>query len=777
MADIPVNASDAVTLVTVTVNGQLNFDFDFRADFLADLKAEYRPISGDPVTVLVGGVDFTASGLGTAGGGTITLVTLTTAVIGDVLAIYRDITVDRLTDYQQNLFARDLNAEQDRIFMILQELVRDVGQTIRVPLGFDGTAITPEPQKVLGWGDDLTLQNFDATEFLNGAEIPTIPQVIWKVPSFAAAPSEAIPASVSRVYVEFYAPNPVIPATLVGGSWYARVGAEPGHAFKFNNGGWWEIAEITPNIQQLGATTDAADNLAAINAAGLFSSVSKRKVLIPPGTFNVNGVITLRTDMKFQGSGAKKDCIIKNVATANGDTFTGNNIDRAELIGFTIDGGRSGSHVNGWPVRLINSRDCRVINCYFPNSPSESVLIRDGSARCHANFNEFEIQGNGAGHIYFLNGGTNHKAIGNYIRDSVGGCIWLSGEILHTEIVGNWCDHSRYELIGVRYSCDYGTISHNRSEGSGDNGISVTGSGWNVFGNICQNGDHNGIGIYGNNNTVYGNQCRDNGLAGGSQYAGIMLHAAFGGLCQNNNIYGNMIERRFGAAAEQQYGIRALGLSYTAWVTATPVTAGTFVYNAGKLYEAQNSATTGATAPAHTSGIVSDGNVNWKYCGTTTGAGSVPRVNNNQVRDNVIRNEPIEIGDGSGDTNNIDMNGTFTPVVVGGTAAGAGTYTQQIADYRRKDNEVSFYIGLAWSAHSGTGDLKIQGLPFPAKFGYHAVVDVWINGLLWGGARLQARIVGGTSEVTLTNITDGGSVTNVAIDASATIQVSGKYLL
>ena len=195
MADIPVNASDAVTLVTVTVNGQLNFDFDFRADFLADLKAEYRPISGDPVTVLVGGVDFTASGLGTAGGGTITLVTLTTAVIGDVLAIYRDITVDRLTDYQQNLFSRDLNAEQDRIFMILQEVIRDIARGIRLPLGYIGdNDLVPEDGTILGWvGTDLV--NLDPSEFiafdpsilLGALELilpllPTVPPVpAWKL--------------------------------------------------------------------------------------------------------------------------------------------------------------------------------------------------------------------------------------------------------------------------------------------------------------------------------------------------------------------------------------------------------------------------------------------------------------------------------------------------------------------------------------------------------------------------------------------------------------------
>lgn len=584
-------------------------------------------------------------------------------------------------------------------------------------------------------------------------------------PSFTEASAATIPITVNQVFISDRQAN------------YARVSSEPAHSLKFNNGGWWEIAENVVTIIHCGATTVSADNLPALNLASSFSSITKRRVYITPGTFNINGAVTLLTDTQFYGLGSNKACIIKNISSVNGDTFTGNNVDRVELVGFTVDGGRSGSHVTGFPVRLINSRDCSVVGCYFINSPSESVLFTDNCLRCKANLNEFEIQGNGSGHIYFLNGGDYHEATGNYFHDSVGGCIWLSGEILNTKIIGNWCDDSRFELIGIRYSCNFGVVANNRPKGVGDNGISVSGDGWNVYGNICQDGDHNGIGIYGNNNNVYGNQCRDNGKAGGSQYAGIMLHAAFGGLCQNNNVYGNMIERRAGLTTEQQYGIRALGLSYTAWVTATPVVAGDFKYNASKLYEAQNSGTTGATAPTHTSGIVSDGTVNWKFCGTTTGTGGIPRINNNQVRDNVIRNQPVDISDISGDVNNIDMNGTFTPVVTGGTSAGVGTYSQQIADYRRKDNEISFYIGLTWSAHTGTGDLKITGLPFPSKGGYHHVVDVWVNGLTWGGARLQARIIGGTSEVTLTNITDGGSIANVAIDTSATLMISGKYLL
>lgn len=196
MADIPVNASDAVTIVAVTVNGQVNFDYDFRADFVADLKAEYRPANGDPVTILVGGTDFTATGLETAGGGTITLLTFVT-VNGDSMAIYRDITVERGTDYTRDLFSDDVNAEQDRVFMILQEVVRDLARGIRLPLGYTGdNDLAPEDGKIIGWvGTDLV--NINPEEFLNmilppdftilGLEailplLPTVPPVgTWKL--------------------------------------------------------------------------------------------------------------------------------------------------------------------------------------------------------------------------------------------------------------------------------------------------------------------------------------------------------------------------------------------------------------------------------------------------------------------------------------------------------------------------------------------------------------------------------------------------------------------
>jgi hypothetical protein len=49
------------------------------------------------------------------------------------------------------------------------------------------------------------------------------------------------------------------------------------------------------------------------------------------------------------------------------------------------------------------------------------------------------------------------------------------------------------------------------------------------------------------------------------------------------------------------------------WVASTVYTAGDYVRSEGKEYKAANSATSGTSIPAHTSGTVSDGGVQWEY--------------------------------------------------------------------------------------------------------------------------------------------------------------------
>ena len=134
MADIPVNASDALVVASVSFNGQVTFNFDFRCDELADLQAIYREGALLPI-YLSGGVDFTATGLGTANGGTITLTSFTDTHAGASLTIYRNSIIQRLTDFTRDMFAQDINTEMDHIFMILQELRRQLDSALTVAPG------------------------------------------------------------------------------------------------------------------------------------------------------------------------------------------------------------------------------------------------------------------------------------------------------------------------------------------------------------------------------------------------------------------------------------------------------------------------------------------------------------------------------------------------------------------------------------------------------------------------------------------------------------------
>jgi hypothetical protein len=56
--------------------------------------------------------------------------------------------------------------------------------------------------------------------------------------------------------------------------------------------------------------------------------------------------------------------------------------------------------------------------------------------------------------------------------------------------------------------------------------------------------------------------------------------------------------------------------------------------------------------------------------------------------------------------------GTWTPVIIGVTTAGTGTYTTQQGIYTKVGNLVTVAGYLAWSAHTGTGETRISGLPF-----------------------------------------------------------------
>lgn len=360
------------------------------------------------------------------------------------------------------------------------------------------------------------------------------------------------------------------------------------------------------------------DDTAAVQAGIDASAATGHSLVIPPGTFLCTDTLDLASGARLRGGGDRDQCILKLLTNDSSVHFLdGNGVSNVTIENLTVDGGRSATLVTGSAIRLrAASSYCTISRVSVINSPREHVLIRDGSHHITVEFCEFDEKAAGAGHVYLLTNVSDCQILHNTMAGGEGGCIWLSGACHRNIISGNRnTGRTDSELIGIRWDCDYGVISNNYVDSTGDNGISVTGSGWSVFGNVCKNSDFAGIGVYGSNNTVFGNVLFDNGRIGNSVHGGLRVHGAYGGLGSNNIIFGNKIFRIDGAADEQYYGIRIDSTSYQGWSAGLAVVSGDFYHYQNKLYRADTTATTGATPPTHTSGTVSDGVVDWYYAG------------------------------------------------------------------------------------------------------------------------------------------------------------------
>lgn len=124
-------------------------------------------------------------------------------------------------------------------------------------------------------------------------------------------------------------------------------------------------------------------------------------------------------------------------------------------------------------------------------------------------------------------------------------------------------------------------------------------------------------------------------------------------------------------------------------------------------------------------------------------------------------------------------NTAFTPTIAGTATTGVGTYTTQLGEYSRIGNIVFFEIALVWSAHTGTGNMTVKGLPIVSSSnGMNSPCSVfWSNITLTAvGNKLLAIVNNASQIITLHEI---GSATQVAlpIDTAANLQLSGFYFV
>jgi hypothetical protein len=129
----------------------------------------------------------------------------------------------------------------------------------------------------------------------------------------------------------------------------------------------------------------------------------------------------------------------------------------------------------------------------------------------------------------------------------------------------------------------------------------------------------------------------------------------------------------------------------------------------------------------------------------------------------------------STDTKTLDdyEEGSFTPVIVGITTAGTGTYTVQSGAYI-KVGLLKYVVGtVTWTAHTGTGNMRITGLPSVVNtdgLGIMTYTNLTVSGTPY------LFLTDGQSYMNVfTRPTAGGTPTAVAMDTAATITFSFCY--
>jgi hypothetical protein len=125
--------------------------------------------------------------------------------------------------------------------------------------------------------------------------------------------------------------------------------------------------------------------------------------------------------------------------------------------------------------------------------------------------------------------------------------------------------------------------------------------------------------------------------------------------------------------------------------------------------------------------------------------------------------------------------GTFTPTIIGTTSAGTGTYSanSQIGRYTKIGNRVYFTIYLVWTAHTGTGNIRVTGLPFTsiATTNTYNAVAIWNANIALTALNLLTAYVN-VNAITIEiqqYPTGGGAAAVVAMDTSGAIMLTGHY--
>lgn len=502
------------------------------------------------------------------------------------------------------------------------------------------------------------------------------------------------------------------------------------------------IQGASSNVLDFGADpSGVSSSVSAFNAA----VANGGTVYVPSGTYKLNGKVTLSVNNTTLWLAANVTLLLSNVpATQN--PF-GNQIhiyaNDCAVIGSgpssllqITDGSLANAigllHHSGLTVRDLTidgdkANGTAIADDTFMSAVSV-VVTSDGGATVDANatIDNCEIRN-------FLQYGVNvYGNLANGVK--VVNCnIHDMGKIGDAESVGAG--------IVVTSACSDFIASNNVIKNNKQNGIFISSAGvqcsnYAISNNICHQNGQSGIAIVEEPN--YGS------IAG----VGISGIAITGNVCDGNTKHGIVV------ATSNNVGL----------LTEISITGNSCFSNDeyGIICFAN-------AYPNNIRSLTISGNTT---TGNSTGGISVsPNANPSSVSSNI--NNGIAYYSSS----------TWTPVAIGSTSAGVGTYTAQAGKYTKIGDIVFYDFQLAWSSHTGTGDLQITGLPItasptePQDFGQTSVIMPQSSPVV---GQYFLFFEGSTSKLLFLNANSytgsGNSETRVQINgAASSLRGSGWY--
>ena len=127
--------------------------------------------------------------------------------------------------------------------------------------------------------------------------------------------------------------------------------------------------------------------------------------------------------------------------------------------------------------------------------------------------------------------------------------------------------------------------------------------------------------------------------------------------------------------------------------------------------------------------------------------------------------------------------GTFTPTIEGSSTAGTASYSAQSATYTKVGRWVQFQIYLVWTGGTGTGELRVGGLPFTAAAGTSAYGGVTIPfmsdvALTASNYCSGAYVLSSDNKIRFIQTpVGGGAVSAISYDAAGEFMLIGSYIV